>query len=61
MIKYEHDGMKVAVFTHNSIGDDNFCIKLFSGGVARFMTIKKAVALADMIKQAVDRFNEDKK
>ena len=61
MIKHERDGMKVAVFTNDIVAENNFCIKLFPGGVAHFMPIEKAVVLADMIKQAVDRFNEVKK
>ena len=58
-IKHERNGMKVAIFNHDDLGDDNFCLKLHPDGVAHFMTVDKAIALSNLIQEAVNQyFNE---
>ena len=59
LIKLEQDGMKVAIFNHDDLGNENFCLKLFSNAVAHFMTVDKAIVLSNLIQKAVNQyFNE---
>jgi len=59
LIKHEQDGMKAAIFNRDDLGDENFCLKLYSDGVAHFMTVNKALVLSSLIQKAVDQyFNE---
>ena len=59
MNKHEQDGIKVAIFNHNDLGDENFCLKLHSDGVAHFMSVNKAIVLSNLIQKAVNQyFNE---
>jgi len=59
MNKHEQNGIKVAIFNRDDLGDENFCLKLYSDGVAHFMTVDKAIVLSNLIQKAVNQyFNE---
>jgi hypothetical protein len=56
MIKHEQSGMKVAIFNHDDLGDENFCLKLYSNGTAHFITVDKAIILSNLIQKAVNQY-----